>query len=191
MISFFIGKILSGFTHAFQYVLVIKDDFSNFVELIACESAHHFVVVEALLNWFKRFGIVYQHVSDQGSHFKNKVMDELCSRLHIAHHFTTAYTPWANGTVEIVNRHILFLLKTLTSEFHLKWQDWPSLLPLINMVLNHHIRPRINFAPVTIFTGLKPIFPISSIFIPRLDSIIELPLSCSINHNDKRFDCLH
>ena len=89
----FIGKTRRGYFHKFQYVLVLKDDLSNFVELISCEAADHYTVVDGLMNWFTRFGIVYQHVSDQGSHFKNKVVQELCARLHIRQHFVTAYTP--------------------------------------------------------------------------------------------------
>ncbi len=173
----FIGKTRTDYDHKFQYVLVIKDDLSNFVELIACEAADHFTVVEGLMNWFKRFGIVYQHVSDQGSHFKNQVVQELCARLHIQQHFVTAYTPWANGTVEVVNRQILFILKSLLSEFGLSFPDWPTLLPLVNMVINQKVRSRIGFAPVTIFTGLEPTTLMTSIFVPRLDQVMEIPMT--------------
>ncbi|XXQ38518.1 Gypsy retrotransposon integrase-like protein 1 [Plasmodiophora brassicae] len=173
----FIEKPRAGFHHMYQYVLVLKDDFSGFVELVPVESADHISVAESMMDWFKRFGIVRQHVSDQGSHFMNKVIDELLSRLHIAHHFTTAYTPWANDTVEIVNRRILFLLKTLLSEFGLIFQDWPSVLPLVNMAINHTVRPRIGYAPVAIFTGLEPSTLLSSIFISRLDSVVDVPLT--------------
>ncbi|RAN79793.1 hypothetical protein B5P41_35575, partial [Bacillus sp. SRB_28] len=84
--------------------------------------------------------MVFTHVSDQGTHFKNQVVSDLCSRLHISHHFTTAYTPWANGSVEVVNRLLLFVLRALISEFRLSFHDWPCLLPLVNMALNHRVR---------------------------------------------------
>lgn len=172
----FISKIKKGISHLSQYILVLKDDFSHFVELVVCETADHVIVVNALIDWFKRFGIVFQHVSDQGTHFKNRVVDELCSRLHIARHFTTAYTPWANGTVEIVNRHILRILKALCSEFNIGFEEnWPTLVPLVNMTINQHIRPRIEYSPLTIMTGLKPTTLLSTIFLPRLDRILEIP----------------
>ncbi|CEP03655.1 hypothetical protein PBRA_003262 [Plasmodiophora brassicae] len=103
----------------------------------------------------------------------NQVVNDLLQRLHIADLFTTGYTPWANGTVEIVNRRILFLMKSLLSEFALNVQDWPDLVPLINMVFNHTIRPRIGYVPVTILTGLEP----STLFVTRLDATLDLPIT--------------
>ncbi|OWZ08682.1 Gag-pol Polyprotein [Phytophthora megakarya] len=46
-------------------------------------------------------------VSDQGTHFKNKVIEALQHAIGGHHHFTTARCPWANGTVEVVNREVL------------------------------------------------------------------------------------
>ena len=80
---------------------------THFVELVPCASANAQSVVNALLEWFSRFGVVYIWVSDQGSHFKNAVVKDLNDRLQAQHHFTLPYCPWANGTVERVNRDIL------------------------------------------------------------------------------------
>lgn len=57
----------------FKYVLVIKDDFSSFTWLVPCESADAEATVDALVSWFSSFGTVTQWVSDQGSHFKNRM----------------------------------------------------------------------------------------------------------------------
>jgi hypothetical protein len=43
----------------FQYVLVIKDAMSGFVELIACQRCTAEECVDALCDWFKRYGPVY------------------------------------------------------------------------------------------------------------------------------------
>ena len=75
-----------------SYVLVLKDDHSKLLELTHAAAANHFVVVEALLAWYSRNGLVLKHVSDQGSHFKNSVLKLLNSRLGTEHHFTTAYS---------------------------------------------------------------------------------------------------
>ena len=60
----------------FEYVLVLKDDFLGFVELIPATAADYFVVADALVQWYSRFGMPLMHVSDQGSHFKDKVIKE-------------------------------------------------------------------------------------------------------------------
>jgi hypothetical protein len=112
-----------------KYVLVIKDDFSGFVELVPSKSATAEVVVEALLAWFKRFGVVTKWVSDQGTHFTAAVMRELGKELGVSHHYTVAYSPWANGTVERVNRDLLQVMRALRVERPLVL--WKKLLPVV------------------------------------------------------------
>jgi hypothetical protein len=70
--------------------LVLKDDLSHFVELVPSERTDYAVVVHALVDWYKRFGVAETDVSDKGSHFKNKVVAELNDILETKHHFTTA-----------------------------------------------------------------------------------------------------
>ena len=78
-----------------EYVLVIKDDFSHFVELVICESPSHYEVVDSLLAWHSRFGLRKDsiHISDQGTHFKNSVCRELERCLGIKHRSTPAHSP--------------------------------------------------------------------------------------------------
>ena len=142
---------LSG-TDGFTYVLVIQDDFSMFRELIPAKSADHRAVVTGLLNWFSRYGIAKTTVSDQGSHFKNMVIEDLHRILGIKHHFTTAYVPWANGTVERANRDILFVTRALLSEFRLQPSNWPDILPMIQYSLNHTTSQRLGgHSPAGVF----------------------------------------
>jgi hypothetical protein len=70
----YIQKRLKTSNQPFEYFLVLKDDFSGFVELISATGANHFVVADALVQWYSRFGMPLMDVSDQGSHFKDKVI---------------------------------------------------------------------------------------------------------------------
>ncbi|GMF50150.1 unnamed protein product [Phytophthora fragariaefolia] len=58
-------------------------------------------------------------------------MEALRKRLGGAHHFTTPYCPWINGTVEVVNRQLLRCLKALLSELKLPQHVWPTALPVV------------------------------------------------------------
>ena len=80
-----------------KYVLLIRDDLSGYVWLWSTTDAPSDAAAGALSMWIGVFGGFEWWVSDQGSHFKNRVMDELTREFHVAHHFTTAYSPWANG----------------------------------------------------------------------------------------------
>ncbi|GMF50897.1 unnamed protein product [Phytophthora fragariaefolia] len=150
-----------------KYVLVLKDGMSGFVELVAFVSATSGQAYQSLLDWFKRFGVVHQWVSDQGAHFKNQFMEKLSVALDSHHHFTTAYTPWKNGTVEVVNREVLKSVKTLLSERQLQVQDWPRVLPVVQAALNTMPADRLGgVTPLTAFTALPGGSQLRGIFHP-------------------------
>jgi Integrase core domain/Integrase zinc binding domain len=85
-----------------KYVLIVKDNYSSYVCLKQCKKADADNTVSVLIEWFAAFGVAPQWVSDQGSHFKNRVMMDVQKQLGTNHHFTTAHSPWSNGTVEAV-----------------------------------------------------------------------------------------
>lgn len=146
----YIGK--SNVRH--QYVLIIKDDLTSYTWLYACEAADAETVVDALVDWFAAFGPVKQWISDQGSHFKNRVMDCLREKLHCLHHFTLPYCPWSNGSVEVVCRELQRALRSLVSEASIPMTSWPSVLPLVQSVLNSGKLKRLgNRSPLMAFTG--------------------------------------
>jgi Integrase core domain/Integrase zinc binding domain len=85
-----------------KYVLIVKDDYSTYVWLKQCKNADAYSTAAILIEWFAAFGVAQQWASDQGSHFKNKVMTDIKKHFGTNHHFTTAYSPWANGTLVAV-----------------------------------------------------------------------------------------
>ncbi|POM71699.1 Hypothetical protein PHPALM_11702 [Phytophthora palmivora] len=113
-----------------RYVLVLKDEATHFVELVACDSPTSTVAATAILDWYSRFGVT-------------KLWE-----------FILAYSPWKNGSVErvnrdILNRDILQVLKALALEFCVSLHDWPYLLPLVRFSIKPTVRLS-NFSPVTV-----------------------------------------
>ncbi|KAE8993203.1 hypothetical protein PR003_g21024 [Phytophthora rubi] len=159
-----------------KYILVLKDGMSGYVELIACLQANSDNAYHGLQNWFKRFGVVRQWVSYQGAHFRNQVVESLQRALGAHHHFTTAYTPWANGTVEVVNREVLKSIKALLSERKLPVRDWPAVLPVVQSALNGMPADRLGGkSPLTAFTALPGGAQLQHILHPRdtVDSTVQ------------------
>ena len=92
-------------------------------------------------------------------------MKELVAKIGAKQHFVTAYAHYSNGTIEIVNRQILNLMKCLISELRYNKADWPSLTKLIQHSLNHRPQRRLGGrAPITVMTGLPPDNPIDTVF---------------------------
>ncbi|GMF29378.1 unnamed protein product [Phytophthora fragariaefolia] len=107
-------------------------------------------------------------VSDQAAHFRNQVVESLQRALGAQHHFTTAYTPWAHGTVEVVNSEVLKSIKALLSKHKLPVRDWPSVLPVVQSVLNGMPADRLgDKSPLTAFTALPGATQLQHILHPR------------------------
>ena len=172
-----VGPSSDEYEHVYKYVLVIKDDFSGFVELVPCSNADSSHVVKALLYWYSRYGVSTMHVSDQGSHFKNNVVAELNRLMQTRHHFTHAYTPFANGTVEIVNKEIRRLFRVWSSEFRLPTTNWPNYLPLIQHVINFTRSTIHGYAPAYVFGGFESQQPLDVIFHSKLSEYRQSMLS--------------
>lgn len=153
-----------------EYVLVIVDGFSRFVWLSAHCQANAANTVTSLLQWFGLFGIVRKWVSDQGRHFLNDVVSQLQQRLGADHRFTTAYAPWSNGIAERVGRTLRETLSVLVSEGKHAPDAWPSLLPLVNNVINQCPSSALGGrSPITAFTGRSPTSPLDVVFSPPVD----------------------
>lgn len=111
--------------------------------------------MDALQQWFAIFGIVPNWVSDQGPHFKNQVVEKLRRYYGSAHHFTPAYCPWVNGTVEVLMRSIRKTLGTMMVELKLSETDIPTILPMVQHALNHTASAKCGGrAPITVHTQL-------------------------------------
>jgi len=160
----YIGKSSSGQV----YVLILKDDFSSYVWLKPCKAADAEATATSLIEWFSAFGTVVQWVSDRGSHFKNEVVKELRERLHCSHHFTLAYCPWSNGSVEVVCRELIRTMRALSSEYQLPFKLWPVVVPVVQSVLNNTVLDRLGGAcPLSAFTSLPADSPL--LVIKRTD----------------------
>ncbi len=152
-----------------EWVLVMKDEFTHYCELIVCDTPSSEVAVEGLLEWQKRYGIPPIWISDQGSHFKNQVLTDFARRMKSQQHFTVAYSPWTNGTVERVNRDIKQVLRIMLSEYKLDEKAWPHLIPLIQANLNHTpVASLKGKTPAQLFMGLLVTTPLDSLFRPHL-----------------------
>ena len=100
-----------------QYILLAVDYVSKWVEAIACPRNDANTVVGFIQrNILSIFGALRTIISDEGSHFTNKLFIKLMSRYEIRHVMGLTYHPQSNGQVEISNREIKNILeKTVTT----------------------------------------------------------------------------
>lgn len=117
----------------------------------------------ALVDWCAAFGPRKTFMSDGPSHFRNETMRLLSKGMRCKHHFTQAYCPWSNGSIERLGKEILRVARALISELQLNNKSWPDIIPLIQSAINHAPSATSNnTCPITAFTGMPAYPPIKS-----------------------------
>ena len=136
-----------------QFILVIIDCFSRWVELYALPDTSALKCAEALLQHCGRFGVPALLRSDQGSQFANDIIGQLCTLLDTDQEFTTAYSKQENTIVERANKEVMRHLRAMM--FHVKiYHHWSTRqLPLVMRILNSEIKLRTGVTPAEIIFG--------------------------------------
>ncbi|KAL4310389.1 hypothetical protein GQ457_01G023450 [Hibiscus cannabinus] len=70
---------------------------------------------------FTRFGVPRAIISDEGTHFDNKLIAKAAQRYGIRHKIATAYHPQTNGQAEVSNREIKQILEKVINT---RRKDW-------------------------------------------------------------------
>jgi hypothetical protein len=98
----------------YQYVLLLKDDFSGYSWLVPCRTADVAATVDALMRWFSVFGRAVmdigqrQPIQEQGGTTSTKGIQK--------HRFTIANCLWSNGTIESACKQVIRAFRAVLSE---------------------------------------------------------------------------
>ncbi|GET59960.1 DDE-type integrase/transposase/recombinase [Rhizophagus irregularis DAOM 181602=DAOM 197198] len=109
-----------------KYIVVAMDYFTKWPEAAPLKEATAKEVVEFI--WrdiICRHGCPKKIISDRGTHFNNKMMEELVERCGINHRLSTPYRPQTNGLVERFNKTLCEGLAKLGKE------NWDKHIPSV------------------------------------------------------------
>ena len=111
----FMGPFLASYNNL--YILLAVDYVSKWVEAIPTRTNDAKVVTQFLRsNIFSRFGTPRALITDNGTHFCNKIIDKVLQKYGVHHRTSLAYHPQSNGQAEVSNREIKYILeKTVNS----------------------------------------------------------------------------
>ena len=107
--------------------MVIVDDFSRFtcIYFLRLKSETTQMIIDFIkhteLSLKKR---VRKIKSDNGSEFKNKILDSFLNNKAISHNFSSPYTPQQNGVVERRNRSLCEAARTRLTYVNLPQYLW-------------------------------------------------------------------
>ena len=133
-----------------RYILVICDYATRYPKAIALRSIAAEDIAEELAVLFSRVGIPNEILTDQGSNFTSKLLQELYKLLHVRQIRTSPYHPQTDGLVERFNQTLKSMLrKTATDE----GKDWDKLLPYLLFAYREVPQDSTGFSPFELLYG--------------------------------------
>ncbi|GJV91619.1 putative ribonuclease H-like domain-containing protein [Tanacetum coccineum] len=143
-----------------KYCLVVTDDYSRFSWVFFLSTKDE--TSEILKNFIKEVeNLVDKKVkiirSDNGTEFKNKVMDDFCKEKGIKREYSVARTPQQNGVAERKNRTLIEAARTMLADSKLPTTFWAEAVSTACYVQNRVliVKPH-NKTPYELFRGFKP-----------------------------------
>ena len=104
------------------YILLAVDYVSKWVEAIPTRTNDAKVVAQFLRsNIFSCFGTPRALITDNGTHFCNKVMDKVLQKYGVRYRTSLAYHPQSNGQAEVSNREIKYILEKTVNSSRKDW----------------------------------------------------------------------
>jgi transposase InsO family protein len=143
-----------------KYYLVIMDDYSRFTWVFFLQEKSQ--TQDTLKGFLRRaqnkFGLRIKKIrSDNGTEFKNSQIEGFLEEEGIKHEFSSPYTPQQNGVVEMKNRTLLDMARTMLDEYKTPDRFWAEAINTayysINRLYHHRILKKTSYE---LLTGKKP-----------------------------------
>ena len=104
------------------YILLAVYYVSKWVEAIPTLTNDTKVVAQFLLSHiFSRFGTPRALITDNGTHFCNKMIVRVLQKYGVCHRTSLAYHPQSNGQEEVSNREIKSILEKTVNSYRKDW----------------------------------------------------------------------
>ena len=139
-----------------KYCLTMICSYSKYIMVFPSANARAIDATNGLLKLFDRHRVIPKIISsDQGSHFKNKLIEEFCKRMNIQQNLHTAYHPESCGILERAHRTLKNAIFILTNQ---KNCGWTEILDSVVSNMNACINKATGVSPHYLVTGREPEF---------------------------------
>ena len=109
------------------------------------------------------FGGSSRMLTDNGTEFKNKIMDEVCKKLGIKRIYSPVYTPQSNGKLEGYHR---FFKACIAKQIRGSDLEWDEIVPMASAAYNFFPCQASKESPFVLMFGRDPITPFASLLEP-------------------------
>ena len=160
-----VGPIHPPSSRGNKYVLTVIDMLTGFTIAVPIKNKNAETICEAYRdNVYFVFGGSSRMLTDNGSEFKNKEMQEVCDTLGLKHIFSPVYTPQSNGRLEGWHR---FFKACIAKHIRGGGVKWDELVPLAVSAYNFFPCQSSKESPFVLMFGRDPITPIAKLLKPK------------------------
>lgn len=146
----------------FQYILVVGDYFTKYMDAFPLRNHTARVVAEVLATrYFKYHGAPLNLHSDQGPEFESKLFKAFTSLYGVTKIRTSPYRPQSDGMVERLNRSLLNMLSAFVSDSAM---DWDEHLPFAVQAYNSSVHSSTGITPHAMVYGHEMRLPVDLLF---------------------------
>ena len=162
---YLVGPIHPPSSRGNKYVLTVIDMLTGFTMAVPIRNKNAETICEAYRdNIYCVFGGSSRILTDNGSEFKNKEMQDVCATLGLKHIFSPVYTPQSNRRLEGWHR---FFKACIAKHIHGGGVEWDELLPLAVSTYNFFPYQSSKELPFILMFGRDPITPVAKLLEPR------------------------
>ncbi|KAD6118915.1 hypothetical protein E3N88_10186 [Mikania micrantha] len=151
-----------------RYCLVVVDDYSRFcwTFFLFSKDETSDKIIALVTHLERQFSLPVKMIrSDNGTEFKNQVLDKFCISKGILRQYSAPRTPAQNGVVERKNRTLIEAARTMLADSGLPLSFWAEAVNTACYVLNRvHIVKRHNKTAYEILYKIKPLISFFKVF---------------------------
>ena len=134
------------------HILVAIDCFTRWVELWKTNDVSVDSVRLPMLQHFGRYGPPHQILTDNGSQFVNKTLEELTNMTGFEHITTLPYSKEENSIVERANREVMRHIRAFIYEYN-EDTNIEELLPSVMRIMNTNVHESVGTSPANLMFG--------------------------------------
>ena len=140
-----------------QYVLCITDYFTRWITAIVLPDCLAQITAQTLFNnYICQYGVPLAILSDQGTHFKNQLMESIAKLIGYNHIFSSVYHSQSNEMIECFNATFVPQIVKLQE---LENNNWDKFLSPVVFIYNTDIHATTNYSPFQLQFGREPRLP--------------------------------
>ena len=114
---------------------------------------------------YSQFGGSEKILSDNGTEFKNQLMDEVCSQIGVEHKvYSPPYRPQSNGRIESFH----YFLKACIAKHITPKLEWDDVVPLALAAYNFLPNEHSKESPFFLMFGRDPLLPLNKLLQPKV-----------------------